>query len=233
MKGKRVLKKQKKQPNNSLLGTYFTSLFSVLLCFVMLLGTTFAWFHTGNTSAGNEINSGRLKVDMRHVTSDGKISLAEQPTHAVFSSNEKWTPGRTQIETVEVLNTGNVDLVYRLDFVPDPKRSTQQDVSGLFSVYVKADTATTRERGVEYGGELEDMEWTELGTLDEVMSLKRTETKYLCEGDVLKPGEKQVISIAIYMTHPDDPGAVMSASIPLYLRLEAIQPVAQEENLLS
>jgi len=198
MKGKRVLKKQSNK--NGLLSAYFASLFSVMLCFVMLLGTTFAWFYTDNTSLGNEIHSGILRVDMLH----NNISLAEQPEHPVFSSGHLWTPDRnTQTETVEVLNTGNVTLDYKLDFVPVPDKADSGSVAELFTVYVDG---------------------KDVGTLDEF--LNDTDDKVcLATGQKLEPGAAHRISIKLQMNELRAHG-FMGQSVPIYLELEAYQHLA-------
>ena len=42
----------------------FSSVVALLLCFTMLLGTTFAWFTDSVTSANNIIKSGNLDVNL-------------------------------------------------------------------------------------------------------------------------------------------------------------------------
>ncbi len=41
-----------------------SSVVALLLCFSMLLGTTFAWFTDSATSAGNKIQAGTLDVQL-------------------------------------------------------------------------------------------------------------------------------------------------------------------------
>ena len=43
------------------------SVLSVVLCFAMLVGSTFAWFTDSVTSGKNQIVAGNLKVDLIHV----------------------------------------------------------------------------------------------------------------------------------------------------------------------
>lgn len=201
MKGKRVLKKQRN--NDSLLSTYFVSLFSVLLCFVMLFGTTFAWFYTGNSSVGNEIHSGILKVDMIH---DG-VSLARQPEHAVFSSNVLWSPDRTaQEEQITVCNTGDVWLDYKLDFVPVPNKEAAVTAAALFTVYVNG---------------------RQIGTLDEFLgdAADASDDILLATGQDLAPGESADIRIELQLNTALVHN-VMGHSVPVYLKLEAYQSLA-------
>ena len=59
----------------------FSSVIALLLCFTMLLGTTFAWFTDSATNSGNKIMSGTLKVDMElldvnvHTQDQGELVL--------------------------------------------------------------------------------------------------------------------------------------------------------------
>lgn len=198
MKGKRVLKKQSNK--NGLLSTYFASLLSVMLCFVMLLGTTFAWFYTDNTSLGNEIHSGILKVDMLH----NDISLAEQPGHSVFSSGNLWTPEQnTQEEVVEIHNTGNVVLDYKLDFVPVPNKLSSAKAAELFTVYVNGE---------------------KVGSLDQFLTDldDKTDDFLLGSGQGLDPGAVRSIKIELQMNEVRAHG-FMGQRVPVYLKLEAYQ----------
>lgn len=205
MKGKRVLKKQRN--NDSLLGTYFVSLFSVMLCVVMLFGTTFAWFYTDNTSVGNEIHSGILKVDLLHVTAAGKISLKDDSRHVVFAEDDLWTLDKsTRTAKLEVLNTGNVTLNYKLDFVPVVNRAATVAVGDLFTVYVNENF---------------------VGTLEQLLSDGTGSEDKLCliTGQGLELGEADTIDIKIVMDVSRAQN-FMGQKVPLYLKLEATQCLA-------
>ena len=71
------------------------SVVSLIVCFTMLLGTTYAWFTDSVTSAGNIIKSGTLDIEM--YWADGKEDPAtatwtDASTGAIFN-NDKWEPG--------------------------------------------------------------------------------------------------------------------------------------------
>lgn len=196
MEDKRVHKEQSNK--NGLLSTYFVSLFSMMLCFVMLLGTSFAWFYTNNASVGNEIHSGILTVDLLH----NDVSLDEHPEHPVFSAKGLWTPDNSaQEETVEVRNTGNVVLDYELDFVPVPDNAAGS-IAGLFAVYADG---------------------TEIGTLDQFLN-DTGNALCLAKGEELEPGDTKKIKIKLQMnaSHAQD---FMGKSVPVYLKLEASQHI--------
>ena len=99
-------------------GALLASGISLLLCFAMLLGTTFAWFTDSVTSAGNVIQAGTLDVDL--VDSAGN-SMAGKVINFVVaggngdSSKILWEPGCTfETEPVFVKNKGNLALKYEI-----------------------------------------------------------------------------------------------------------------------
>lgn len=224
-----LTEKQNKQ-TNSLLRTYFTSLFSMVLSCALLLGTTFAWFNDDTTSQGNEINSGILGADMLHAG----VSLSQQPDHAVFPAGV-WIPGQTVVQTVTVKNTGTLPMQYKLDFVPQTNVAKGAPLSGtvaeLFTVLVKEGGLTAGERRTVSGPELLSLGgWSNPGTLADVMDISSSTALYNT-GVVLEPGEEQDISIALCMGNPLDPEAVMGKTVSLYLKLEATQPIGRQPSL--
>ena len=99
-------------------GALLASGISLLLCFAMLLGTTFAWFTDSVTSAGNVIQAGTLDVDL--VDGAGN-SMAGKVINFVVaggngdSSKILWEPGCTfETEPVFVKNKGNLALKYEI-----------------------------------------------------------------------------------------------------------------------
>lgn len=214
MKGKRVLKKL---PKSGVLGTYFTALFSVVLSCTLLLGTTYAWLTGSSSSAGNRIRTGKLGVQLAHVVGDGSVAvLGQTGLHPVFSGDVTWTPGRTEIETVRVTNTGTLALSYELDFASGQQtRANASGLTDLFTVYVKAGTAAADENPETASG------WTPLGTLTHVIDDSEV---LLSEGILEDPGDRQTVSIALKLSESvaSMPGA-MGQSLTVNLKLDAVQ----------
>ena len=97
------------------------SVLSIVLCIAMLAGATFAWFTDSVTSASNKIVAGNLEVDLIHVgggEGNTDVSLKADPNHKIFNYN-KWEPGYTAMETLKVVNEGNLALKFQLDAVAD------------------------------------------------------------------------------------------------------------------
>ncbi|MBQ7821568.1 MAG: hypothetical protein IJ391_04730 [Clostridia bacterium] len=118
----------------------FLSAVSMLLCIVMLAGTTFAWFTDSVESTGNIIKTGTLKVDLIHANYPGntgsptKTSLKDNPDHVIFDY-ELWEPGYTQIEYFQVINQGNLNFEYEFKIKPNGTLTKLADVIDVYYSY--------------------------------------------------------------------------------------------------
>ena len=86
----------------------FSSVVALILCFSMLVGTTFAWFTDSVESGVNQIIAGNLDVD---VLVDG-VSI--QDKSVLFDEVEHWEPGMVAYENLTVVNLGTLALKYQL-----------------------------------------------------------------------------------------------------------------------
>ena len=90
---------------------------SLLLCFAMLAGSTFAWFTDTATTGVNKIQSGMLKVDIQNEAGDslrGK-TLRWVVNKQVSESNVLWEPNCTyELESFKIVNQGNLALKYQI-----------------------------------------------------------------------------------------------------------------------
>ncbi len=91
----------------------FSSVIALLICFTMLLGTTFAWFTDSVTSSGNIIQSGTLNVQLlMDADVNGTYDDISDSTSPIFSADTIWEPGRTQVAYLAIKNNGSLDLKY-------------------------------------------------------------------------------------------------------------------------
>lgn len=161
------------------------SLMAMLLCFTMLLGTTYAWFTDSVTSAGNIIKTGTLDVTMEW--KDGK----EDPTTtadwkdaaegAIFKCNT-WEPGYVEVRHIKIENKGTLALKYAISIIANGTVSKLSDVIDVYYV----DPA----KKVEARADLTD--GMKLGTLTNVLAS-------LDAAGELKPGENHTITLALKM----------------------------------
>ena len=90
---------------------------SLLLCFAMLAGSTYAWFTDTATTGVNQIVSGNLDLEVYHKTSGTSIGLEKiNDLTNLFDNVEgspiRWEPGAKAEETFVIKNEGNLALKY-------------------------------------------------------------------------------------------------------------------------
>jgi len=92
-----------------------SSAVSLVLCFTMLLGTTFAWFTDSASTAVNTIQSGTLDVDLVDEAGTTLVGEKMEFINKENSSSVLWEPGVTFVsEGFKVVNKGNLSLKYQL-----------------------------------------------------------------------------------------------------------------------
>ncbi|MBR2466756.1 MAG: hypothetical protein IKB38_07515 [Clostridia bacterium] len=90
-----------------------SSVISLVICFTMLLGSTFAWFTDSAISSGNKIVTGNLDVELWHHTESGSTNITAE-TDPVFSGDIVWEPGKTEVAYFSIKNNGSLDLKYKV-----------------------------------------------------------------------------------------------------------------------
>ena len=94
------------------------SALAIVLCIVMLIGTTFAWFTDTASTGVNKIVSGNLKVDIIRAESDSHIEMLNftkaAMTDAEAGAEILWEPGcRYLTEGFRIANKGNLALTWK------------------------------------------------------------------------------------------------------------------------
>ncbi len=93
----------------------FSSVVALLLCFTMLLGTTYAWFTDSAVSGRNIIQSGNLDVVLEYKTKwSDDWALVKEDTK-LFKEGALYEPGYTEVVFLRVSNAGSLALKYKLD----------------------------------------------------------------------------------------------------------------------
>ena len=101
--------------------TLVVSLIAIVICFTMLLGTTFAWFTDSVTSSNNIIASGSLDVNAYWMEGDKDPSddsnWIEFNGEPIFN-NSNWEPGRVEAKHIKIANEGTLAFKYKVCIVP-------------------------------------------------------------------------------------------------------------------
>ncbi len=89
-----------------------SSAVALILCFSMLLGTTYAWFTDSVVSNNNIITAGNLDIDLEWYDGDSWEDVDDSTN--VFETNTLWEPGHTEVVYLKVSNAGSLALKYQL-----------------------------------------------------------------------------------------------------------------------
>jgi len=175
---------------------FFTSLISLVLCFTMLVGTTFAWFTDNAASKSNVIQAGNLELKLYWTDNlnSGTWHDVEGEYNTLFTK-ENWEPGYTEVRYLKIKNAGNLAFNFNLTL------ETQGEVGKLaevINVYVSdnvQNSFTDRE-------ELSGSEFRAIGLLNSVInggkSVKGTLLPTNLQNPMYESGEK-IIAIALQM----------------------------------
>lgn len=246
---------------SGLLQTYFVSLVCMVLCVTMFFGTSYAWFTSEVNNAGNEIYIGILDVELLKQTGvDTWASLSEKVngvnTTILFDKVDqnnktiRWEPGYTALETVKVVNQGDLAFKYVLNFtdgtVDGQIDDTLQSIAGWFDVWVySAGTDATKIPAPQNYSEIAESDdesgWIMVGTLAEMLAGKPVFDGAMDDEDVAQTGENAVAhyyTIALHMKGEHVAtaeeraalNAVMGKKIGLNVKLVATQMGSEQDS---
>lgn len=88
------------------------SVISTLLCFTMLLGTTYAWFTDSVASTNNIIQAGNLDIELEYW--NGTEWKDVQGSSEILDADARWEPGYTEVAYLRLKNAGTLSLKYNL-----------------------------------------------------------------------------------------------------------------------
>ena len=101
-----------------------TSVMALVMCVVMLVGTTFAWFTDTASTGVNKIQAGNLDVELLMYNGEEYVNISKEKepifgsgTSAVAQNNNLdtlWEPGKTQVAYLAIENKGNLALKYKV-----------------------------------------------------------------------------------------------------------------------
>ena len=116
-----------------------TSIMALVMCVVMLVGTTFAWFTDTASTAVNKIQAGNLKVDLQMQKPDGSWVSAKgetlefkKATDAPADEKVLWEPGCTyELPELRIVNKGNLALKYKISISGAKDATPENDKNDL------------------------------------------------------------------------------------------------------
>ena len=171
-----------------------SSVLALVMCFTMLLGTTFAWFTDSVTSTGNKIEAGTLDVELILHKADGttvEISKSNAPifgTGALAQNNASetlWEPGKTQTVYLSIKNNGTLDLKYKVAIeVTDVTKNLTDVMEYIITPDARVESPIAKTA----------LDWTLGNAVEEGMNIVENAS------DVsLKAGEEHFFALSVHM----------------------------------
>lgn len=202
------------------------SIFALVVCVSMLIGTTYAWFTESIGSGINTIKSGNLDVELDYYNgSDWKpVSGATE----IFDPNALWEPGYTEVVYLKISNLGSLALKYQLSV---------NIVNEVSSVNVNGESFNLSDY-IFYGAG-QSAEFSQINNREEALARVASPTPikngYKTDNTPLAEGECAYITLVVYM--PTTVGneanyrqGAIPPSIDLGINLVATQQTAEVET---
>ena len=152
---------------------------ALVMCVVMLVGTTFAWFTDTASTGVNKIVSGNLKVDIIGANSDShieKLNFTKAATTDAEAGTEiLWEPGcRYLTEGFRIANKGNLALKWKAQVNTGTTTANEGnfdllDVIDFYLVTKAADGTETETALDEFTGNLKKTETSDVYYIKGVM----------------------------------------------------------------
>lgn len=110
MQGKRTANRRAAALRQALM----LSISSMLICAMMLVGMTYAWFTDSAVTAVNAIHTGTLNVDLMYSKSATKGAEVRVTSTSKLFTTEQWTPHTIEVVYLTVKNNGTLPVRYSL-----------------------------------------------------------------------------------------------------------------------
>ena len=220
-----------------------TSIMALVMCVVMLVGTTFAWFTDTASTGVNKIQAGNLDIEVQYrTTADGEWKTLDNATDLFGAAGTLFEPGHTRVVELKIENAGNLALKYKIgmNVVSETEGTNKAGDPYKLSNYLKVATTGVQQYPAEgsIGAAMEGQifakpsyaAWTEHGFAN--FELDKNEHNRVLD---LQPGDAQVLGIKVYMPESvgNEANAISTkkaASIEFGLNILATQYTTESDS---
>lgn len=120
-----------------------TSVMALVMCVVMLVGTTFAWFTDTASTGVNKIQAGNLDIEVEYrTTADSVWKTLDNADDLFGAEGTLFEPGHTRVVELKIKNAGNLALKYKIgmNVVSETEGTNKDDDPYKLSNYLKVAT---------------------------------------------------------------------------------------------
>ena len=183
---------------------------SLLLCFAMLAGSTFAWFTDTATTGVNKIQAGNLDIEVQYRTTAGsEWKTLDNATDLFGAEGTLFEPGHTRVVELKIKNAGNLALKYKIGMNIASETAGMNKAGNPYKLsnYLKVATSPIQQYDPNAGPHdvsylMEQLIFEKGNVLAwEHRDFANFELEYTSNGNVheLKPGDAGILGIKVYM----------------------------------
>ena len=205
-----------------------TSITALVMCVVMLAGTTFAWFTDTASTGVNKIQSGNLDVELEYKNSDTTGFTKADKNTKVFKEGALWEPGHVEYVVLKVSNAGSLALKYKLgiNIASETGSTNVYDNTFNLSDYIRFAVLD----GDQAGNSVDR---------DDLVAAAATGSKLIKEGyskeDNMAAGANKVVTLVVWMptavgNEANHKTEVTAPSIDLGISVVATQDTVESDS---
>ena len=206
--------------NKSTKRAFLLSVCSIMLCLVMLIGSTFAWFTDTASTGVNKIQAGNLDIEVEYRTSSEEDwKILDNATDLFGAAGTLFEPGHTRVVELRITNAGNLALKYKIgmNVVSETAGTNKAGNPYNLSDYLKvATTGIQQYNPTDQISSLMEQLIFQKGDFGmwTARDFANFELEYTSNGmvHVLQPGAAQILGIKVYM--PESVGNEANAKTP-------------------
>ena len=175
----------------------FSSVVALLLCFTMLLGTTFAWFTDSAASGSNVITAGNLDIVVEY-TLDGETWKNLDGATDLFKKG-LWEPGHTEVVALRIKNNGTLALKYaaNMNIVSETKGKTAVGADIILSDILTVDSIIMDTGAI--GDVMLEVAFSDESTLQYTNTASFKNANVLGSDEMLLPGASKYLIVKVDM----------------------------------
>lgn len=206
------------------------SVLAVVMCIVMLVGTTFAWFTDSASTAVNKLQAGNLDVELEY-SKDFTEWKKVNDTTKVFEDSTLWEPGRTEVVYLRVKNAGTLALKYTVGLY-NLYESRGKNVAGDYyylSNFVKLGAMEATEAYADRTAAINAVD-AEAKTLNDLRNKS-------VSGASLEPEEAKTYALVLYMptevgneANPKNSDPYWAAKVSFGISVDATQAMSESDS---
>mgnify|MGYP002559673923 CR=1 FL=1 len=223
-----------------------TSVMALVMCVVMLVGTTFAWFTDTASTGVNKIQAGNLDIEVEYrTTAGGDWKTLDNATDLFGAADTRFEPGHTRVVELKIKNAGNLALKYKIgmNVVSETAGTNKAGNPYKLSNYLKVATSPIQQYdpnavpgSINYAMEQQIfakpsfLAWEDRDFAN--FELDKNENNHVLD---VQPGAAQILGIKVYMPESvgNEANAISTekaASIEFGLNILATQYTVERDS---